>query len=191
MEKAKELINQIYLDVKKHYPEFEYRKYDTSDTVYFGQTSRQFPGKNGNGFKFYKEYNRHKVGVKSNLKTGKLDDHVFLLPEQFEQARACIFTLYEIPLTTTSTIQSSIKEFERALIDNGIRLNQNQVQKAQQQGFYRSMILVLPLSLFLLMKWAINQLLELKNMLHSVQTKTKKKMDVLNMIYLKARTLDS
>lgn len=122
MEKAKELINQIYLDVKKRYPEFEYRKYDTSDTVYFGQTSRQFPGKNGNGFKFYKEYNRYKVGVKSNLKTGKLDDHVFLLPEQFEQARACIFTLYEIPLTTTSTIQSSIKEFERALIDNGIRL---------------------------------------------------------------------
>ena len=109
MEKAKELINQIYLDVKKHYPEFEYRKYDTSDTVYFGQTSRQFPGKNGNGFKFYKEYNRYKVGVKSNLKTGKLDDHVFLLPEQFEQARACIFTLYEIPLTGPRTKSWTIR----------------------------------------------------------------------------------
>ena len=122
MEKAKELINQIYTDVKKRYPEFEYRKYDTSDTVYFGQTSRQFPGKNGNGFKFYKEFNHYKVGVKSNLKTGKLDDHVFYLPEQYEQARACIFALYEIPLTSTSTFQSAIKEFEKALIDNGIRL---------------------------------------------------------------------
>ena len=60
MEKAKELINQIYSDVKKHYPEFEYRKYDISDTVYFGQTSEKFPGKNGNGFKFYKEYGRYK-----------------------------------------------------------------------------------------------------------------------------------
>ena len=121
MERAKELINQIYSDVKKRYPEFEYRKYDTSDTVYFGQTSRRFPGKNGNGFKFYKEYNKYKVGVKSNLKTGKLDDYVFLLPEQYEQAKACIFSLYDIPPTSTSTFQI-IKDFEKALIDNGIRL---------------------------------------------------------------------
>ena len=135
MEKAKELINQIYSDVKKRYPEFEYRKYDTSDTVYFGQTSRQFPGKNGNGFKFYKEYNCYKVGVKSNLKTGKLDDHVFLLPEQYEQARVCIFALYEIPITTTSTIQNAIKEFERALIENGIRLELKQSAKGTTTRF--------------------------------------------------------
>ena len=126
MEKAKELINQIYSDVKKYYPEFEYRKYDTSDTVYFGQTSKKYPGKNGNGFKFYKDLGQYKVGVKSNLKTGKLDDHVFYLPQQYEQARTCIFSLYEIPMSSLSTVRSVIQDFSNALKNNGVELEEPQ-----------------------------------------------------------------
>ena len=135
MEKAKELINQIYLEVKKHYPDFEWRKYDTSDTVYFGQTSRNFPGKNGNGFKFYKELGTFKVGIKSNLKTGKLDDNVFYLPEQFEKARNCIFALYEIPINRTSVIDSAIKDFDTALKGDGIYLDASTSTKGTTTRF--------------------------------------------------------
>ena len=122
MEKEKELINQLFSEVKKHYPDFEYRKYDTSDTVYFGQTSRDYPGKNGNGFKFYKEFYRYKIGVKSNLKTGKLDDYVFVLPEQFEKARICVLSLYEIPITSGTVVQNAISDFEKTISGEGLDL---------------------------------------------------------------------
>ena len=135
MEKAKELINQIYLEVKKHYPDFEWRKYDTSETVYFGQTSRNYPGMNGNGFKFYKEFGTFKVGVKSNLKTGKLDDNIFYLPEQFEKARNCIFALYEIPINRTSVIDSAIKDFDAALKGDGIYLDASTSTKGTTTRF--------------------------------------------------------
>ena len=125
MEDAIKLINQIFEEVKRHYPDFERRQYDTSGTIYFGQNSHNYPGKNGNGFKFYKEYLRYKVGIKSNLKTGKLDDYVFFLPEQFEKARICILSLYEIPITNGAVIQTAISEFESALAANNLQLTPN------------------------------------------------------------------
>ena len=122
MVKAEELIYRIYTEIKEHYPDFQVKKYDTSRTIYFEQNSWKFPGKNGIGFKFYEEFGRFKVGVKSNLKTGHFDDNVFWMPEQYELAREAIFNLYEIKSGAENYLDIIIGSFEKELIKHNLNL---------------------------------------------------------------------
>lgn len=130
MDNSKELAHQLYLEVKSHFPDFKERFYDTSGTIYYGQTSRFF-GMNGNGFKLYRNGKYFYLGVKDNLKTGKLDDHTFLLPDQFSKARVAVLNLYELPVTSTvttgvqETYVKAVESFKKALVSNSLQLDES------------------------------------------------------------------
>lgn len=107
-------VDEIYLAIKANYPDFEKRDYDGSGNQYYGQTSL-IREKNGNGFKLFKTNNLFYLGVKENLKTGKLNDFTFLLPDEFEKAKIKIFDLYDLNILNKSSQEDD--EIELALIE--------------------------------------------------------------------------
>lgn len=136
MATIRELVNDLYLEIKEHRPKLLPTTYDNSGTIYYGEKTGLFGQGNNFGYKYFRRNGYSYISAKSDLKRGSLSDNTFLLPHQFAEARKAILDLYGIVKNTnffdliSKEQKSLIVDFVKALSDNNIMAEET-VRKTQ------------------------------------------------------------
>ena len=126
MATIRELINGLFLEVKAQKPGFSPKTYDDSGAIYYGEKSGFFGLKHDFGYKYFRKNGFSYLGVKNDIKKGRLSDNTFLLPNQFDKARLAVLKLYDID-TNANFMNSISQEQKKLIIDFESALAENKI----------------------------------------------------------------